>query len=66
MIAAAGFDWLIGDPHWSPHPVVWMGRAIHWLRQRLEPWAGDRPRALRLSGGLITAALVLTSAGAGW
>lgn len=66
MIAAAGFDWLIGDPLWSPHPVVWMGRSIHWLRQRLEPWAGDRPRALRLSGGLITAALVLTSASAGW
>ena len=43
-----------------------MGQAIRWLRQRLEPWAGDRPRGLRFSGGLITAALVLTSAGAGW
>ena len=66
MIAAAGLDWLIGDPLWSTHPVVGMGQFIRWLRQRLEPWAGDRPRELRLSGGLITAALVLTSASAGW
>ena len=66
MIAAAGLDWLIGDPRWLPHPVVWMGQAIRYLRQRLEPWAGDRPRELRLSGGLITTALVLTSVGAGW
>ena len=66
MIAAAGLDWLVGDPRWSPHPVVWMGHGINCLRQRLEPWAGDRPTRLRLSGGLITSILVLSSVSAGW
>ena len=66
MIAAAGLDWLIGDPRWSPHPVVWMGQGIRFLRQRMEQWAGDRPRELRLSGGLITTVLVVTSVAAGW
>lgn len=66
MIAAAGLDWLVGDPRWSPHPVVWMGRGINCLRQRLEPWAGDRPTRLRWSGGLITSILVLSSVSAGW
>ena len=66
MIAAAGLDWLVGDPRWSPHPVVWMGHGINYLRQRLELWAGDRPTRLRLSGGLITSILVLSSAGSGW
>ena len=66
MIAAAGLDWLIGDPLWSPHPVVWMGQGINRLRQGLELWAGDRPTRLRWSGGLITAILVLVSAASGW
>lgn len=66
MIAAAGLDWLIGDPQWSPHPVVWMGQFIRVLRSRVEHWAGDRPGPLRLGGGLITMVLVLSSVSAGW
>ena len=66
MIAAASLDWLIGDPLWSPHPVVWMGHGIQLLRHRMEHWAGDRPRRLRLSGGLITTVVVLTSVATGW
>lgn len=66
MIAAAGLDWLIGDPLWSPHPVVGMGLGIERLRKRMEYWAGDRPRELRLSGYLITFVLVSTSVAAGW
>ena len=66
MIAAAGLDWLVGDPRSSPHPVVWMGHWIKCLRQRLELWAGDRPTRLRLSGGLITSILVLSSVLTGW
>ena len=66
MIAAAGLDWLIGDPLWSPHPVVGMGLGIERLRKRMEYWAGDRPRELRLSGYLIAFVLVSTSVAAGW
>ena len=48
------------------HPVQVMGSSITWLRRRLEPWAGDRPWALRLAGGVITLLVVGSSAGAGW
>ena len=66
VIAAAGLDRLVGDPRWCLHPVVVMGWCISRLRQLMERWAGDRPWALRLGGGVITAVLVGGSGGAGW
>jgi adenosylcobinamide-phosphate synthase len=66
VIAAAGLDLLVGDPRWSPHPVVAMGRVITRLREWIEAWAGDRPFRLRAGGGLITFVLVLGSGATGW
>ena len=66
MIAAAGLDRLIGDPLWSPHPVVWMGRCISTLRRGVEHWSGGHPRWLRLGGLAITLVLTLGSASIGW
>jgi adenosylcobinamide-phosphate synthase len=63
---ACGLDRLVGDPRWCPHPVVLMGWAINRLRGLAEGWAGDRPWALRLGGGLITLLLVGASGLAGW
>ena len=28
LLPGVVLDWLLGDPHWMPHPVRWMGRAI--------------------------------------
>jgi adenosylcobinamide-phosphate synthase len=66
VIAAAGLDRLVGDPRWCLHPVVVMGWWISRLRRLAEQWAGDRPLALRLAGGVITLLLVGGSGGAGW
>ena len=66
VLAAAGLDRLVGDPRWCLHPVVVMGWGISWLRRLAEQWAGDRPLALRLAGGVITALLVGGSGSAGW
>ena len=66
MIAAAGLDRLIGDPLWSPHPVVWMGRCISALRRSVEHWSGEHPQWLRLGGLAITLVLTLGSASIGW
>ena len=66
VIAAAGLDRLVGDPRWCLHPVVVMGWCISRLRRLAEHWAGDRPLALRLAGGVITLLLVGSSGGAGW
>ena len=66
MVAAAGLDRLIGDPVWSPHPVVWMGRLIHGLRPPLEHWAGDRPGFLRVGGLVLTMSVVIASGMSAW
>ena len=66
VLAAAGLDALIGDPLWCPHPVVLMGKLISRLRLWIERLSGDRPEALRLGGGLITAVLVLGAGSCGW
>jgi adenosylcobinamide-phosphate synthase len=63
---ALGLDRLVGDPRWCPHPVEVMGWAITRLRDLAEGWAGERPWALRLGGGLITLLLVGASVMAGW
>ena len=66
VAAACGLDRLIGDPRWSPHPVVVMGWWISRLQRLVEYGAGDRPWLLRLGGVLITVLLVGVSALAGW
>jgi adenosylcobinamide-phosphate synthase len=35
LIAAIMLDWLIGDPQWPTHPVIYIGRLIRWLEKRL-------------------------------
>jgi adenosylcobinamide-phosphate synthase len=66
VVAAAALDQLLGDPRWSPHPVVLMGSLIRSLRSLAEAVAGDRPWALRLGGVLITITVVSGSSLLGW
>jgi len=66
VLLACLLDRCLGDPRWSPHPVVVMGWCIARLRPLAERWAGARPWRLRLAGGLITLLLVAGSAAAGW
>jgi adenosylcobinamide-phosphate synthase len=35
LVAAIVIDWLIGDPRWITHPVIYMGRLIHLLEKQL-------------------------------
>jgi adenosylcobinamide-phosphate synthase len=35
LVFAYFLDLAIGDPSWLPHPVVWIGRFIHFLEKRL-------------------------------
>ena len=66
MAAACGLDRLTGDPRWCLHPVQVMGAVIAQLRLWVESIGGDRPWALQLGGGLITAVLVIGSTATGW
>ena len=55
-------DLLLGDPSWIPHPVVWMGRAISGLEERLRrifpkttrgEWAAGALLAILLPAGTL-------------
>lgn len=35
IAAAIVIDWIIGDPKYPTHPVIWMGRWIKWLQNKL-------------------------------
>lgn len=53
-------DWVLGDPHWMPHPVRWMGRMIAGLEPRLRALFPKTSRGELAAGGLLTALVVLT------
>lgn len=50
ILTAFMLDLILGDPHWLPHPVRWIGRAVHCIE------AGLRKTGLplRLSAVLLT------------
>jgi adenosylcobinamide-phosphate synthase len=35
LITAIVIDWLIGDPTWPTHPLIYIGLLIRWLEKRL-------------------------------
>lgn len=50
LLPGVVLDWLLGDPHWMPHPVRWMGRAITWLEGVLRRVFPGTPAGERLAG----------------
>lgn len=59
--ALGGFalDLLLGDPAWIPHPVVWMGRCIAWLEERLRTAFPKTPKGELVAGTVLAALLPL-------
>lgn len=53
--AAVILDWLLGDPRWFPHPVIYIGRLIGFLEPRLR-----RTVSSEFAGGVLL--LILTVA----
>lgn len=68
--AAVILDWLLGDPRWLPHPVVFIGRLIAFLEARLrqtvrsELFAGLLLLLLTVGITAVVAALLLQAASA--
>lgn len=52
IIIAVFLDFLIGDPYWFPHPVIYIGKLISVLEKRTRAWAKGE-KALRICGGVI-------------
>ena len=57
LLPAVVLDLLLGDPHWMPHPVRWMGRTISGLEKLLRRLFPKTPGGERGAG--IVLALVL-------
>lgn len=57
LLPAVVLDLLLGDPHWMPHPVRWMGRTISSLEGPLRRLFPKTPAGERGAG--IVLALVL-------
>jgi adenosylcobinamide-phosphate synthase len=57
LAAAFILDLAVGDPRWLPHPVRWMGSAIHICEPRFKRISPD----LVLSGFLFAAFLIVST-----
>ncbi len=54
-------DWLLGDPDWMPHPVVYMGKAIRALESVLRKIFPQSNRWQLFSGALLAILLLSLS-----
>ncbi len=69
LIAAAAIliDWILGDPKWPTHPVIWMGRFISAMERLLgRERYQDKPVAGRLRGALLALTTIGLSFGSMW
>ncbi|RJX40678.1 cobalamin biosynthesis protein CobD [Paenibacillus pinisoli] len=63
-MAAVVIDWVIGDPKWPTHPVIWIGRLIKALERMLYPKdPSDSTLEAKLRGCLLTLITIAVSCG---
>lgn len=67
-VVALGFalDLLIGDPHWMPHPVRWIGWLISHLESLIRPIFPKTPKGEYIGGLILSLLVVSLSAGGSW
>ncbi|GGD67558.1 adenosylcobinamide-phosphate synthase CbiB [Paenibacillus nasutitermitis] len=67
IAAAIVIDWVVGDPKWPTHPVIWIGRFIHSFERRLYPkGALMAPSRLKKSGMLLAGTTTVLSFAVIW
>lgn len=52
ILIAVIIDFLIGDPYWFPHPVIYIGKLIKFLEQRVRKISNSN-KMLRICGAII-------------
>lgn len=52
IILGVIIDFILGDPYWFPHPVIYIGKLISFLEKKARILARDE-KALRVYGGAI-------------
>ncbi|MEG2419722.1 MAG: CobD/CbiB family cobalamin biosynthesis protein, partial [Eubacterium sp.] len=46
MVLAMVIDWIIGDPRWIPHPIVFIGKLISFFEKHLNKGRARRSKGL--------------------
>ncbi|WP_042160693.1 adenosylcobinamide-phosphate synthase CbiB, partial [Paenibacillus gorillae] len=62
--AAIVIDWIIGDPKWPTHPVIWIGRLIRLLERKLRAGEQGQQRSaakVKATGVCLTVVTLLVS-----
>ena len=54
LLLALVLDWMLGDPVWLPHPIVWFGRLIAFCEHRL-----NKGRHRMLKGAFVAVMLIV-------
>jgi adenosylcobinamide-phosphate synthase len=52
IIAAVIIDWIVGDPYWFPHPVIYIGKLISFLEKKGRVWCKTN-KGIKAFGGII-------------
>ncbi|MCT8976642.1 adenosylcobinamide-phosphate synthase CbiB [Clostridium sp. CX1] len=52
IFLAVILDWIIGDPYWFPHPVIYIGKLISFLEKRGRKFCKTN-KGIKFFGGLI-------------
>ena len=60
IAVAAIIDWIIGDPYWFPHPVIYMGKLISFLEKKARKICKSN-KQLKVSGLFIVIVMCLVS-----
>jgi adenosylcobinamide-phosphate synthase len=64
--AALLVDRVVGDPLWLPHPVLWMGKWIHWWEAVLNRPEMRQSSWVRFFGSLLVVMTIVFFAGGTW
>ena len=54
LLLALVLDWMLGDPVWMPHPIVWFGRLIAFCEHQL-----NKGHHRMLKGALVAVMLIM-------
>ncbi len=60
VIIAVFIDWIIGDPYWFPHPIIYIGKLISFLEKKFRSKAKNE-ESLKVYGEIIVIIVCLVS-----
>jgi adenosylcobinamide-phosphate synthase len=60
LCAAVVVDWILGDPYWFPHPIIYIGKLIKFLENKGRSKC-KTPIALKIYGAFIVFTVCLVS-----